>query len=467
MTIATTDNRVNYVGDGIITQFSFTFKAIDDAHIFPYLDDVVQSTGFTVTRNVDQEASPGGVVDFAVAPGDSVLVTLERIVPNTQETDYTEYDPFPAETHETALDMATMRDQQLDDKVKRSVQLPVSSEKENLAIPEPSAGKTIIGKADESGWEDGPTADEISTSQTYAESAATSMAAAADSAAEAALSAASIDFSLTWTSPLQIGSGLSIPTTDAALTALNGIDIAYVDSAADELRTYRWNGANWAQVGSGLSLGSVNTPALTTLNETDVAYIDAAADELRTYRWNGSTWAQIGSGLSVPITGAGLTALNGTDVAFIDSTNDELRTYRWNGSTWAQIGSGLSIATVGSPALTALNETDVAFIDENNRELRTYRWNGFTWAQIGSGLSISAGFGDLTTLNGTDIAYDDSNSDDLRTYRWNGSTWAQIGSGLSIATAGIPALTTLNGTDVAYIDANNDELRTYRFGFSL
>src|SRR5690606_5067739 len=86
----------------------------------------------------------------------------------------------------------------------------------------------------------------------------------------------------------------------------------------------------WSQVGTGLALAHGVIPALAALNGTDVAFIDSTNDELRTYRWNGTTWAQVGTGLA--ITGAGhpaLAALNGTDVAFIDATNGELRTYRF------------------------------------------------------------------------------------------------------------------------------------------
>lgn len=139
MTIATTDNRANYVGDDIITQFSFSFKTFDDSHIFPYLDAVVQGSGFTVTRNADQDASPGGVVDFTTAPASGVLVTLERDVPLTQQVDYPEYDPFPSATHEKALDTLTQQTQQLNDKVARSLQLPVSSSVTDLVLPEPIA----------------------------------------------------------------------------------------------------------------------------------------------------------------------------------------------------------------------------------------------------------------------------------------------------------------------------------------
>ncbi|MCK5019683.1 MAG: hypothetical protein KAS32_21675, partial [Candidatus Peribacteraceae bacterium] len=86
-------------------------------------------------------------------------------------------------------------------------------------------------------------------------------------------------------------------------------------------------------VGSGLSIPgiSINGGDLTSLNGTDVAFIDSALEELRTYRFNGSTWSLVGSGLSIPGIGIpALTALNGTDVAFIDYTLEELRTYRFN-----------------------------------------------------------------------------------------------------------------------------------------
>ena len=135
----------------------------------------------------------------------------------------------------------------------------------------------------------------------------------------------------------------------------------------------------WTQaelVGSGLAISNVGlTPSLAALNGTDVAFIDSANDELRCYRFNGSTWSLVGSGLAISTVGfCALAALNGTDVAFIDATNDELRCYRFNGSTWSLVGYGLVISSAGDPALAALNGTDVAFIDYTNDELRCYRF---------------------------------------------------------------------------------------------
>ncbi len=138
----------------------------------------------------------------------------------------------------------------------------------------------------------------------------------------------------------------------------------------------KWTSATL--VGSGLAISTVGNPALAALNGTDVAFIDTSNDQLRTYRFNGSTWSLVGSGLAISTVGnPALAALNGTDVAFIDGTNAQLRTYRFNGSTWSLVGSGLTISITGYQALAALNGTDVAFIDYNNDQLRTYRF-GFS-----------------------------------------------------------------------------------------
>ena len=67
-----------------------------------------------------------------------------------------------------------------------------------------------------------------------------------------------------------------------ALTALNGTDVAFIDGGNKDLRTYRFDGTNWAQVGNDLVIVDAFIPALATLNGTDVAYIDYTNKDLRT-----------------------------------------------------------------------------------------------------------------------------------------------------------------------------------------
>jgi hypothetical protein len=274
-----------------------------------------------------------------------------------------------------------------------------------------------------------------------------------------------------WGGPSLIGTALSISGAIVpSLAALNGTDVAFIDSGNDELRVYRWSGTSWSMVGSGLAISGSGYPSLAALNGTDVAFIDSSNEQLRTYRWSGSSWSLLGSGFSLPNTEyAALAALNGTDVAFINSYHNLLRVFRWSGSSWSSVGSSLSISGSGYPSLAALNGTDVAFIDSSNDELRTYRWSGSNWNIVGSGLAISAtGVPALSSLNGSDVAFVDSINDALRVYRWSGSDWSAVpDAGKLTIGGGSPALASLNGTDVAFIDSVNDTLRLYRFQFSL
>jgi hypothetical protein len=134
MTISTYENKINYVGDGSTTVFTFVFKVLAENHMKVYLDDVIQGTGYTVTLNADQNANPGGDVTFSVAPTTDVVITLLREVPIDQLVDYNPYDPFPAETHERALDKLTQICQQLDERVNRAITTP-PSEDEGYEFP--------------------------------------------------------------------------------------------------------------------------------------------------------------------------------------------------------------------------------------------------------------------------------------------------------------------------------------------
>jgi len=143
MTISTETNKVNYTGDAIETVFAYAFRVDDADWMKVYLDDALQSSGYVVSG----VGSPsGGNVTFAVAPGSDVTITLLRQVPLTQVVDYNPYDPFPAETHEQALDKLTMEVQQVSEKVDRGVVAPPSGGEPgtDYTMPAYDAGKGIM-----------------------------------------------------------------------------------------------------------------------------------------------------------------------------------------------------------------------------------------------------------------------------------------------------------------------------------
>lgn len=294
--------------------------------------------------------------------------------------------------------------------------------------------------------------------------AAASETAAATSETNAAASAASLV--INWTSPVQIGTDLNIASvTNPTVAALNATDIAFKDDGNNDLRTYRFEGSTFAQVGNDLNVGG-NNPSLSRLSDTTVAL--AYDGFLSKYSFDGTDWSLVGSALGIAgATSPSVATLTSSTVAFVDNFNDELRTYSFDGSNWTLVGSGLSLGSVKNPNITALNATDIAFLDETNDDIRTYRFSGTAWAQVGNDLNITtANDVSLTTLNPTDIAYTSDNGE-LRTYRFDGTDWAQVGSYIDLGSTPDPSISAMNGTDVVFIDETNDDLRVYRFGYQI
>ena len=132
MTVQTLTRRTDYIADGVQTVYAYDFLLLVESHLEVYFDGVLQVGGFTV-QGVGNPG--GGTVTFAVAPSANVELTLLREVPLTQDIDYTEYDSFPAETHESGLDLGVMRDQQLAEFDERTLHYNV--------IDAPDGGSTL------------------------------------------------------------------------------------------------------------------------------------------------------------------------------------------------------------------------------------------------------------------------------------------------------------------------------------
>jgi hypothetical protein len=131
MALSSTTNKVTYTGSGTTGPFDFTFKifATSEIAVDKYTiateatETLVETTDYTVT--IDGEN--GGEVNLVATLSSAYKLVIRRVLPLTQEIDYVENDPFPAATHEEALDRAAMRDQQLQEQVDRAVKVPVGS----------------------------------------------------------------------------------------------------------------------------------------------------------------------------------------------------------------------------------------------------------------------------------------------------------------------------------------------------
>jgi len=109
MTVENTNNTISYTGNGSVTTFAYDFLIYSESHIFVYLDDVLQATGYSVT---DVGENDGGNTVFITPPDSGVIVRIDRTVPDTQLIEYQKYGPFPAKANERGLDLLTMAVQQ-------------------------------------------------------------------------------------------------------------------------------------------------------------------------------------------------------------------------------------------------------------------------------------------------------------------------------------------------------------------
>jgi hypothetical protein len=104
MTVTSLTSEQTFVGNGATTAFVFTFRADDLGWLV--LSYVVGLN--VITLNGDQDTTPGGTIDYSIAPPIGQQITISRNVPKTQLLNYTRFDPFDSESHEDALDKLTM-----------------------------------------------------------------------------------------------------------------------------------------------------------------------------------------------------------------------------------------------------------------------------------------------------------------------------------------------------------------------
>ena len=125
MSVSSTTTKVSYSGDGSQTVFAYTFKIFADADL-RVIERASNGTETVKTLTTDYTVSgagtdSGGNVTFGTAPASGVTVIIKRNLGLTQGTDYIDNDPFPAESHEDALDRLTFIAQNIQEQVDRCI----------------------------------------------------------------------------------------------------------------------------------------------------------------------------------------------------------------------------------------------------------------------------------------------------------------------------------------------------------
>ena len=129
MTISTTTILNSYSGNGSTTAFAYTFPINTTSEITVIErsatgTETVKSEGTGSTNyGIADSGASGGTITMVTAPASGTTLLIRRNTDFTQETDYVANDPFPAETHEDALDKLQMQNQELEEELNRSIKL--------------------------------------------------------------------------------------------------------------------------------------------------------------------------------------------------------------------------------------------------------------------------------------------------------------------------------------------------------
>ena len=136
--------RIQYVADGVLTSYSFPFAIFDADNMKVYFNDALQQkTTYQVTF-VPTKA--GGTVNFNVPPPANTKITLVRDLSIERTSDFQEGGALRADTLNHELDYQIACQQQIADKLNRTLIYPVYAVDDDVdfTLPTPSAGKAIV-----------------------------------------------------------------------------------------------------------------------------------------------------------------------------------------------------------------------------------------------------------------------------------------------------------------------------------
>jgi hypothetical protein len=150
MTVETTIRKTQVIVATGTTDYDFTFRALLSAPTdikctitsAAGVDiELTYTTDYTVAVNSD---GIGGTVTL-VSPStyNGLTMTIYRETTNKQESDYSDYGQFPAETLETDIDKRTMIDQEIAEDINRSLKLSITSSIATIELPSPEADKLL------------------------------------------------------------------------------------------------------------------------------------------------------------------------------------------------------------------------------------------------------------------------------------------------------------------------------------
>lgn len=287
MTVPSQTSRDSQAGNGVTLAFTVPFRILDQTHIRVLLTVAGTTTEQVLTTNytVSHVGEASTTVTFLVAPVNGSTITFLRNVPITQETDYVPNDPFPAESHERALDKLTMIAGQLDEiggEDGRTIKIPaqVTGVSTTLPVPVPlgvwawdatATAPRYLSPAD------------IATTVAYADWRVDTFTA----------SAAQTDFTLT-SDPGSVG---NLDVSIDGVTQVNGVDFTYSGTTLTFAVAMAGGEKVLARYGQALPTGITNASAVGFL-QAGTGAVERTAQEKMRDRVSVKDFGAVGDGVT-------------------------------------------------------------------------------------------------------------------------------------------------------------------------
>ena len=473
MTVSSLNVKNSYSANGSLTSFTYTFP-INSSSELQVIERAANGTETVKTLNSDysitDNGSQGGQVIFNSAPANGVTIVLLRDTNLTQETDYIANDPFPAETHEAALDKLTLQQQELQEELNRALKISRSNDITSSEIVQTStarAGK-LLGFDSNGDLDTSLDASSIATNATAAANSATA-AAASESAAQTAQAAAetakiAAEAALDNFDDRFLGAKTSDPTVDNDGAALTD-GALYFDTTNNVMKVYDLSGTQWRQIqlsnsdqanvnlvaGQISPTNNISTLAAQNANLTTLAGLNseittlAGISGLSSLAAASSAVTNVNNNLSAVqnfadvyriSSSAPTTSLNVGDLYF-DTTANELKVYKSSG--WAAAGSTINGTSARFNYTATAGQTTFTGVDTS-----------------GNNLAFDAGFADVylngVRLSAADVNITSGNSVVLL------SGAASAGDILDVVGYGTFNVASINAANISSGTINNDRL---------
>lgn len=225
-------------------------------------------------------------------------------------------------------------------------------------------------------------------------------------------------------------------------------------------RIAKWDGANWSDVGGGMSQNNVGIRALAFLG--DDLYSGGYLNEIggitahKIAKWNGTAWSALPGdplgttdivlSLAAYDDGSGEALFVGGQFNGAGGNADAQNIFKWDGTALSALGRGANndveaMAVLNGNLYVGGQFTEVYQSDGTTvTASKIAMWDGSAWSAVGGGMNTSASTHVWTLA----VFNDDGMADDLyaggsfstpasRIARWDGSTWSAVtqGSGLN------------------------------------